>query len=75
MSHTALMLGKNLILEGDVNFSVKAAANCNHSPKLYLLLRTNGHQKRHDQHHIMGSKSVTLRFISASPLAVRVKEI
>ena len=51
-----------LILEGDVNFSVKAAANYNHSPKLYELLRTNGHQKGHNQHHIMRSKSVNLRF-------------
>ena len=57
-----LMLGKKLILEGDANFSVKAAANYNHSPKLYELLRTNGPQKGHDQRHIMGSESVTLRF-------------
>ena len=51
MSLTALMLGKNLILEGDANFLVKAAATYNYLPSLYKLFRTNGYQKWHNQHH------------------------
>ena len=60
--HMALMLGKNLILEGDVNFLVKSSVNSNYSPNRYESFRTNGYQKGHDQHHIMSSKTLTLRF-------------
>ena len=44
-----------------MNFLVTAAATSNYSPNLYELFRTNGYQKGHDQHHIMGSKSLTHR--------------
>ena len=57
MSLMTLMLEKNLILEGDVNFLVKAAATYNYSPNLYELFRTNRYQKGHDQHHVIGSYS------------------
>ena len=72
------MLGNNLILEGDLNFIAKAAATYNYPPNLYELFRTNGYQKWHDQHHIMGSKSLTQRvrwYTSAGFPVVRVKGI